>query len=307
MVLKYLLFLIFVFNSSVIMAEDSTANCSEQSVSTVNMPKNNNQNEQNWCVFWTSADLLSFYEEEALSSFDLGLQYFNRDSVRDPMVMDYTDYEGNIGMALTLAQKGKGVCLESQTNFTNGEWMELSLMFKRLSDPKKTLIQTICENNYIDSKPFASIPRNILKILNKLTGDKKAAALLDVTCGKRHQFKHKYAVAGRSITNQPPENLIKKLDQLLESNSPSTIRYDWDFLVNGPSYTKVEATHSSTVVGRRFNSLTNNCEYLIKDSAGNRCNRRFKYECIKETGSIWVPRSDLQNNIFDINWLIKNN
>jgi hypothetical protein len=290
-------------------AEDEAppAHCSDAVVSTKNMPKNNNQNEHNWCVFWTSADLFSFYEEEPLSSYDLGLQYFNNDLVRDSEVADYTDMPANLTGALILSQKGKGVCLESQTNFTEGDWGELSVMFKKLSDPKKSLIKTICENNYLQSKPFAGIPKNILTVLDKLSADKKAAALLDVTCGKRHQFKQKYGVAKRGLDNFPPEKLIEKLDQLLDKNNPASISYDWDFIKNGPTYTKVESNHSSTIIGRRINPATQKCEYQIKDSAGNRCPRNVKYECIKENGTIWVPRSDLQNNVFELNWLVKPN
>jgi hypothetical protein len=200
-------------------AQEANTNCSDVLVSTKNMPQNNNQNEHNWCVFWSSADLLSFYEEEALSSYDLGLQYFNNDLVRDSSVEDYTDIQANMTAALILAQKGKGVCLESQTNFTHSDWGELSVMFKKLSDPKKSLIQSICENKYYNSMPFEKVPKNILKILDKLSADKKVAALLDVTCGRRHQFKNKYGVAKRNIENFPPEKLIEKLDLQLDQKA----------------------------------------------------------------------------------------
>lgn len=279
--------------------------CKDVSISTQHMPKNNNQNQHNWCVFWATADLYSFYEQESLSSYDLGFQYFNNDQYRDNSVIDFTDVGGNITAAMILAQGSKGICLESQTNYTNSDWFELSVMFKKLSDPKKNLINIICENNYQHSSPIAEIPKDIIKILDKLSADKKAAALLDVACGKRHQLKNKYGVGNRSIEKFPPEKIIERLDQVLNQKTPATVSYDWDFIKNGPDYIKKEDNHTSTIIGRRTNPTSGVCEYQIKDSAGNRCPKNTIYECNKDNGTIWVPRENLQKNIYEVNWLVK--
>lgn len=293
-----ILLLLFITN---LYAED----CSDRSVDTSFMPKNNNQNQHNWCVFWASADLYSFYEKEPLSSYDLALQYFNNDQVREEEIKDYTDIGANMTAALILGQQAKGVCLESQTNYTNSDWAELSVMIKKISDPKKDLLKIICENQYQHSLPFKEISPDILKILNQLSGDKKTAALLDVSCGKRHQFKAKYGVGNRSIENFPPEKMLEKLDQLLEQKLPATISYDWDFIINSPDYVGSEANHTSTIIGRRINPKTLKCEYQIKDSAGNRCPKKTQYECNKENGTLWIPRENILKNIFEINWLQK--
>ncbi len=279
--------------------------CKDSSVDTRHMPKNNNQNQHNWCVFWASADLYSFYEKEPLSSYDLGLQYFNNEAVRDEAINDYTDTGAHMTAALVLAQQGKGICLESQTNFTDGDWAELSVMMKKISDPKKGLIQVVCENQYQHAMPFKNISPDVLKILNKLTGDKKAAALLDVTCGKRHQLKNQYGVGVRSIENFFPDKMMEKLDQLLTAKQPATISYDWDFIINSPDFVATEANHTSTIIGRRTNPETGKCEYQIKDSAGNRCPKKVQYECNKENGTLWIPREIIMKNIFEINWLTK--
>lgn len=279
--------------------------CSDVSVATTHMPKNNNQNEHNWCVFWASADLYSFYEQEPLSSYDLALQYFNNDEIRDESINDYTDTGANMSAALVVAQQGKGICLESQTNFTNSDWAELSVMMKKISNPKKTLNQIICENQFQHSRPFNEISPDVLKILNKLSGDKKTAALLDVTCGKRYQLKNKYGVGNRSIENFYPVKMVEKLDQLLNSKQPASISYDWDFIINSPEYVGSEANHTSTIIARRTNPATGKCEYQIKDSAGNRCPKKAQYECNKDNGTLWIPRENILKNIFEINWLVK--
>ena len=282
----------------------SANDCSTSFVDTSSMPKNNNQNQHNWCVFWTGADLYSFYEKTPLSSYDMALQYFNNDVVRSQSEFnDHTEVPAVMTAALVLAQQGKGLCLETQTNFTNSDWAELSFLFQKISSNSKTLKTIICENNLESSKPFNEIPKNILNILNKLSGDKKAAALLDVTCGKRHQL-GKYGVASRAIENFSEDKIMDKLDQLLSDKLPASVSYDWDFIINDLEYSKQESNHSSTIIGRQFNTETNQCEYLIKDSAGNRCPKKTTYKCDKETGTLWVPRENLKKNIYEVNWLV---
>lgn len=299
--MRYLTIIIILFSINQALSADS---CSSVDIDTSHMPKNNNQNQHNWCVFWSSADLFSYYEKEPLSSYDMALQYFNNELVRDENINDYTDTGANMSAALIITQKGKGLCVEAQTNFTNSDWAELSVVFKKISSTDVKLSQIICQNHLEQSLPLKDIPADILKILDKLSGDKRAAALLDVTCGKRYQL-GKYGVGSRTIENFPPEKIMDKLDSLLTENNPASVSYDWDFIKNPKNYTKKEPNHSSTIIGRRLNPQTNECEYKIKDSAGNRCPKKSPYVCDKSNGVIWVPRINLLNNIYEVNWLVK--
>ncbi|MBY0415732.1 MAG: hypothetical protein K2Q18_16280, partial [Bdellovibrionales bacterium] len=81
--MKFLAFLAFTFSLQAFGKDVPVAlrPCSESMVNTTNLPKNNDLNFQEaWCLFATSADLLSFHEEAPLSMYDLGLQYFNTDT-----------------------------------------------------------------------------------------------------------------------------------------------------------------------------------------------------------------------------------
>lgn len=296
--LVLLLSLTFVFSAY-------AESCSDVMVETKFMPKNNNQGNLNWCFAWTAADLLSTFEEEPLSAYDVALQYHNHEAIRDESIKKYTDVGGNDGAALIVALQGKGLCLESQTNYTGGDWEKLSAMIEELSDPDKTLIETICEQGLRRKEPFDELSNQIIKILNKLSGDKKMAALLDVTCGDRHQFKNKYGVGTRAIENFSQDKIMDKLDALLTKKSPAAVAYDVDLIMSPADYKGVEANHSSTIIGRRFNKETNQCEYLIKNSWGDRCPRRATVACTN--GNYWVPRDTLKNNVFEINWLEKRN
>nr|BDT28381.1 hypothetical protein BHI3_18470 [Bacteriovorax sp. HI3] len=279
------------------------SDCTDVTVETKYMPKNNNQGNLNWCFAWTAADLLSTFEETPLSAYDVALQYHNHPAIRDEEIKKYTDVGGNDGAALIVSLQGKGLCLESQTNYTGGDWEKLSAMVEELSDPDKTLVQTICEHGLRDQQPFKDLSNKVIKILNKLSGDKKMAALLDVTCGERHQFKNKYGVGTRAIENFSQTQMMDKLDQLLTQKSPAAVAYDVDLIMSPADYQGTEANHSSTIIGRRKNPNNGQCEYLIKNSWGDRCPRRATVECT--SGNYWVPRDTLKNNMYEINWLQK--
>jgi hypothetical protein len=285
--------------------------CGEEiSIDTKNMPQNNQQKDLSWCFAWTTTDLLSFYEKLPLSSYDLALQYHNHDDIRsddsNKNTYDFTLKGGNEFLALVVAlQSKKGLCTEAQTNFKNNNWDELSDFIKLLSSPKRNLLDTICSEKIRQQEPFNQLSDEVILILNKLSKDKKVAALLDVSCGQRHQFKNKYAIGKRLAENYPPEKIIEKLDQLLESGEPASVAYDADFIFMGKNHKRINSNHSSTIIGRRTNKKTGECEYLIKNSWGDKCPKKAKMECVPQKGNYWVPRNVFINNVYDINWLIK--
>ena len=298
--MRILLITLFTFISLSAHAADS---CTSVEIDTTHMPENNNQSGLNWCFAWTATDLLSYYEKEQLSAYDLALQYHNHPSIRDESVENYTDVGGNDGAALLVALTGKGMCLEKDTNYTNGDWGKLSDLMVMLADPNKDLIEIICSNDLRNSLPFKNIPIDIINILNRLEADKKVAGIFDVTCSERYKFKNKYGVGTQKIEDTSSAVMMKKLDDLLSKNSPASITYDVDLIMNGPNYKKQEANHSSTIIGRRRNFWTRKCEYLIKNSWGDHCPKKSKIKCDK--GNYWVPQSTLENNIYEISWLVK--
>jgi hypothetical protein len=59
--------------------------------------------------------------------------------------------------------------------------------------------------------------------------------------------------------------------------------------------------HASTVIGRRLNPKTNQCEYLIKNSWGNECPKKSKIECID--GNLWVEKDVLKNSLSAVSFI----
>ncbi|MBC7714327.1 MAG: hypothetical protein H7177_13365, partial [Rhizobacter sp.] len=63
--------------------------------------------------------------------------------------------------------------------------------------------------------------------------------------------------------------------------------------------------HESTLIGRKFNPESGQCEYLIKNSwGGGDCQQTSSIKC--EDGNFWVPRTALKNNIDSATWLKEN-
>ncbi|MEK6625847.1 MAG: hypothetical protein AABY86_12800 [Bdellovibrionota bacterium] len=87
-------------------------------------------------------------------------------------------------------------------------------------------------------------------------------------------------------------------DEQLNRGNIASISYQSSILRN--QWTPLSGMHVSTVVGRRFNAQSGNCEYLIKNSYGPSC-ADYAYPC--EAGMIWVPERQLGRGVYEAAWL----
>jgi hypothetical protein len=87
-----------------------------------------------------------------------------------------------------------------------------------------------------------------------------------------------------------PHSSEEHLDHSLSSGRPLIINYDINPILRegAPRYS---TPHSSTLVGRRRNPDSGQCEYLLRNSWGEHCEiegqARYRFPC--EQGNIWVP------------------
>jgi len=96
------------------------------------------------------------------------------------------------------------------------------------------------------------------------------------------------------------KDFIATINQQLSNNNIVAIDYFSHFLLTNflkDPYTPQDGLHASVLVGRRWNSQSNSCEYLIRNSWGNQCNSyEVKQNC--EAGNIWVPERVLRYNLY---------
>jgi hypothetical protein len=88
---------------------------------------------------------------------------------------------------------------------------------------------------------------------------------------------------------------IERIDQVLDSGSILGIAYNVEMLTHSPG-----EYHASSVVGRRFNPASLQCEYLVRNSWGEACNYQH-YDC--EDGHIWVNQERLSAFVDQIDYI----
>lgn len=287
--------------------------CTEVKVSTDKMPKNSNQNNLGWCFAWTAADLISFHEDVKVSAYDIALQYHNSDETKESSASFYkpdvkvTDRGGFTLDAVRIASGPKGICTEESTNLMHEQWDLNSSLIQMLIDSEKSLHENLCSFHIYARNLFSGINPDIVKILDKLPNDKKWAALLDIGCRERHIVKNEYRLLNLYLDRPgvTKDKIIDRLDKVLSKNEPVTIGYDSQLLYSGQNYIGKNTDHASTIIGRKFNRATGQCEYLIKNSWGSAddCQKTSSIRC--EKGNYWVSRTSLRNNATEVTWMEK--
>jgi hypothetical protein len=96
-------------------------------------------------------------------------------------------------------------------------------------------------------------------------------------------------------------SILRKVDEQLEKGSIAGIIYTGTTLTDRYLY-EVSSLHASTVVGRRFNEKTKDCEYLIRNSWGDGCeNYDPSYDC--DQGHIWMPERYLEQAVWSATYV----
>ncbi len=150
---------------------------------------------------------------------------------------------------------------------------------------------------------------------------------------------HRQKLAGIKVKEiETPDKagyaFLHKIDEQLNRGNIVSIGYDPQFLYgnsyiqtlkeaaieagkSGKRWRDPNSSHASTVVARRFNQNTHQCEYLVRNSWGPSCDKynTDKYECkitskdpkpangIYDDGNIWVNEKDLGKAMTDMQYL----
>ena len=104
---------------------------------------------------------------------------------------------------------------------------------------------------------------------------------------------------GHAILQTSPRNYFDIFDRELEQGDIATVGYSSSVLRQ--PWLPPRGQHVSSLVGRRFNPATGNCEYLIKNSYGPNCNYHESLTC--EEGMIWLPEERLARSVYEATWL----
>lgn len=281
----------------------SEADCTEIKIDTSNMPKNNNQADLQWCFAFSTSDLLSFKEKIKFSAFDIAINYHNKRHY-DSKILNLASRPGRPVEAMDLAiTKSDGLCLEDEVNFTNGDWLKLGQVFQDLVTPTKNISEILCDKKLDEHKLNLSCSDSF-NSLDNLMPEKRAEAFLNLQCKSRYKVKQKYNAEFMGTNDSvTPEMIIEKADEVLTTGNPLTLVYSSELLLKGVNYKGIP-DHASTIVGRKYNPTSGQCEYLVKNTWGsNSCDTKSEPSIKCEQGNYWVPRTALRNNTNYISWL----
>jgi hypothetical protein len=103
------------------------------------------------------------------------------------------------------------------------------------------------------------------------------------------------------------KTLFKLIDGELSRVNPVGVNIYSNFLMEDSQAKKGQ--HAVTLIGRRYNKTTNECEYLIRNSWGTSCGYREFYCHPKnnrfDAGNIWVPKEKLMRFIYAMTYIEK--
>jgi hypothetical protein len=110
---------------------------------------------------------------------------------------------------------------------------------------------------------------------------------------------------GASNTGQDivsPNGVLAQIDTQLNQKNPVAIMYGSIALRDRHSPYMWAADHASIIVGRKWNPVTHDCDYLIRNSWG-KGDSRYDSFYQSEAGNIWVPKEEIFKSVAAIDYL----
>jgi hypothetical protein len=291
----------------------SESSCSAVDLRNETLGSVRNQGEISWCYAFTAADMLAhtFEKFERISAADIALNY-NQSLIGTVMGGVYpsgTPHETGFNkVALKRAMK-EGYCPEDI--FPSESWTKVTPD----GEEKILMPQAMKEIAQLHKKRDSLTLNNLpFHIAFKNVGPQEFLTLIKskklTTFYKklRHQVceNDRMPYDARWKTKMVFRNprVFSRLSEQLERGRPVGLDYDSrilkDELHRG---VKLSELHTSSVVGRRWNTEKKSCEYLIRDSYGAQCTRYDEsYEC--QDGNVWLNESQIYGNMTSIVYML---
>ncbi len=284
--------------------------CSDLKLDTSSLGEVRNQGNISWCYAFTASDMLqyTFKTSEKISASDIATNY---NKTRIGKLMDlFLNYgepheTGFNKVALIHAMKS-GHCPESI--FPSEEWVKVThdseekvLMteaMKQIKDLHARRGELTFENlpfyfkfKNIDKETFLSVLKSKNKLKNFYT-ELRAKACQNERMNFDHQWKVKMIFRNK--------NIFKRIHSQLDLGRIIGLDYDSRILENAQNQSiKISSLHTSSIIGRRWNNETNTCQYLIRNSWGDKCERYDQsLEC--QEGNLWLNESMVFKNMTSI-------
>ncbi|WP_413291270.1 hypothetical protein [Bdellovibrio sp. HCB337] len=252
-----------------------------------------NQGTDGWCYAFTVANMVSYRIDQQVSAAGVAFAYADNEFYDLFRMVGVTqDLITNIGFTTFSfrAAKAKGFCLEKDLPSEGFKGIYTNVPLAALDRlGKKALRSEIAREEFI-TKARALFPNlskeQFIETLKKSNRATYLTSLVNKNCSNRIRTDD---LEMTFFTKTNTKKFGHKIDELLSKKTPVEIGYNADFFVDAYSPTGT-AYHSSLLVGRRMNTKTGQCEYLLKNSYGKEW-RPESPEFEADGGHAWIPKS----------------
>ncbi len=260
------------------------------------------QDSVGWCYAFTAADLLSYKLKQKISAADIAVTHNDGILTRlakKHLPVDESKFNGGqIDYAIKKIQK-KGACLEKNFLSEDNGYGDLASTLQLLSTGIRKNYANICA--MFAEKTFRSLnSTQLLDIIKHSANEDLVVNLAEKACEPRININN-IKMTTLDLSNVPDElGLINAIDKQLDSNNIIGITYYAGVLkdINAD----LNSPHASSIIDRRFNEKTKECEYLIRNSHG-RSEKGYDPSLEVTEGNIWMPKSILYKSIHGVTYV----
>jgi len=273
-----------------------------------------NDSASEWCYAFLTADLLSWQLGQVVSAADVGIIYNDESGTRRPgQAHSAMDRGGRMTEAFDFMVR-KGMCLEadmpsqdflvSRGDGTGESYGLRGLLAEiegatRRRDPARGGVPCSDWETARAMFPWLGY-RDFADILARSSERDLINRLQERNCGGRRVFFPKpvglLTVRGPLGSVYEPavqDRLFERIDAELEAGGIVGVGLSAKFYSQGYSSRDF---HAVSVVGRRYNPETRQCEYKVRDTSGEGC-AGFQ-PC--ENGNLWASESSLRGRLYEI-------
>lgn len=272
------------------------------------LPPVKNQDGVGWCYAFAAADLLSFKTKKDISATDIA--FATNNNFYANVLKNIGINEADLGGSFTahsiknLSEMG-GACLEKDVRSDDNK-------FNKLIDNIRTITEYVngakesCVNELKsifpneDYSEFTKLAKDTKRslIFEKLRS-RNCSSRVDISALKIRKEMDYLRENGVGL-KKPAKDLFSLIDKQLSNKNIVAISY-FPTVYNRLT-TRMDGGHSGTVVGRRYNDESGECEYLVRNTWGRSCDHYYTgFKC--EEGNIWLPKSRLNLALKGVTYL----
>ncbi|AZZ38123.1 hypothetical protein CIK05_15380 [Bdellovibrio sp. qaytius] len=285
-----------------------------------------NQDGTGLCYAYSAADIISFKLGRRVSPVDIALQYTkSRDELMlrgagDKYLNQIEDerkkdiFQGGWVRYALQYNSQIGFCADEKVNSNN--FSTNRGLYKGLVNLNQLGLHQFnldsasagsCAKFAEIQKIFPGVSmRELQDVANRSTLIDTASNVADKACEPRIKPSTPMRFTNLHNESSPSEILrssdFDDIDRVLSKKQPVSVSIFMDKIYNfGKSSINKQPRHAITLAGKKFNSATGKCEYILKNSWGPECDRYYKVRC--ENGYLFVPEDVFKSSVYGADYI----